>query len=81
MFSFFVHRKNNNLLGYESRRFCPIVSVRAHVAEQADALGLGPSVRKDVGVQLPPWAPNILARVAEQAELFILICWRYAFGK
>ncbi len=29
------------------------------MAEPADALGLGPSVRKDVGVQIPPLALHL----------------------
>lgn len=35
----------------------------------ADAAGLGPVVRKDVGVQIPPPAPKISGRVLESLEL------------
>ena len=32
----------------------------AQVAELADALASGASVRKDVGVQVPPWAQDMV---------------------
>ena len=42
----------------------------------ADALASGASVRKDVGVQVPPSAPNKFdsfdTRVSETIELFLL---------
>ena len=38
-------------------RWANLAGLHARVAEQADAHGSGPCVRKDVGVQLPPRAP------------------------
>ena len=40
-----------------SHRWANLGPLHARVAEQADAHGSGPCVRKDVGVQLPPRAP------------------------
>ncbi len=36
----------------------------AEVAELADALGSGPSVRKDVGVRIPASAPDLKIEAA-----------------
>ena len=40
------------------------------MAESADALRSGRSVRKDVGVQVSPSAPNLLARVVRRGLYF-----------
>ncbi len=49
-------------IGFDSKRqlrLVPLLAMRARarVAELADALDSGSSVRKDVGVQIPPLAP------------------------
>ena len=42
----------------------------AQVAELADALDSGSSVRKDVGVRIPPWADSLLEK-ADLSAFFV----------
>ena len=45
----------------------PPIPQPAGVAELVDALGSGPSVRKDVRVQVPPSAPKVMKHQTKQS--------------
>lgn len=53
-----------------------IVTSPAQVAELADALASGASVRKDVGVQVPPWAQLTgIFTPHSGSEVPVFRCW------
>ncbi len=48
--------------------YCEIMRNLAQVAELVDALRSGRSVRKDVGVRVPPWAPVFRVGVSRDSR-------------